>query len=165
MALGKTADKVRVKGGGNLEVKLSTSATWEDVGYLAESELIHEIETIKVNDETGTQVGEFDGNETVTFETQLLQPGVDEIDLIKDSSGKNYNARYKVQESGGDWQAWTLGASCTIRRTLRVPFRAGQANTIPLVLILNKGATTDLYYDVSSTPSEPTADGHWPTVN
>lgn len=170
MSLQKAKERVRVQGGGTLELKELPAGSWLDVGYLAQSEIVTTAEDIEIHDERGVLVTQQEGNVTVKFNSTLLQSGVDEIKLLRDAKLKEYQARYRVRmpnDSSGNavWQAWTLGYRAKLSRSSNVPFQTGQANGIPISLTLTPGPTTDYYYDVSASSSEASDDGDWPTIS
>jgi len=170
MALAKNATRIRVQGGGRLELKEQPSGSWLDVGYLGGSEIVTESNDIIVHDERGVLVSQQEGNVTVKFNSNLLQSGIDEVKLLRDCKGKTYQARYTVQlpdDAAGDeqWQAWTLGYRATLSRNSKVPFQSGSANMIPIVLTLTPGPVSGHHYDVSASSTEASDDGDWPTIS
>lgn len=163
MALGKDKTLISKIGGGTLQLKALPSGSYEDVGYLAESEINDTTENEDVFDETGELVSNLEGNRTVTFTSSLLQVDVDTIGLIEGSRGITYDGRYQVKLANGEWQLWSLG-NLEIVPNIATQFN-NTVRTMSIELRLLKGATTGLYYAIAETANDPPLSGDWPDAS
>lgn len=163
MALGKAVNRINIKGGGLLYIaENGATPTYNLVGYLKESQIIDSHAQEDANDETGEYVGLLLGDRKVQFKSSLMQTTKEEIDLLRDSIGTYFLARYQVTLNNGQIQLWSLGL-CQINPNVDLTFNTKQ-RALPLELILLKGQTTGLYYETAEVDS-PVEEGDWPAVN
>jgi len=102
MALARSLNRINVKGGGKIQIReLSPTAsnTYQDLGYLTSSTLSDEHTMVDSVDEIGALVNSQSGARKVTWKTVLKQTSADEIDLLRNSTGKLYEVYYVVTES------------------------------------------------------------------
>lgn len=87
------------------EVSPTPGTDHSDIGYLEESTIEDILETEKRFDERGSLTNVLEKTRVAAVRTKLMQLGIDEIGLIKDSAGKRYSLRYHgVNRDSGKFQ-------------------------------------------------------------
>lgn len=107
MALQKSRTRINVKGGGLLKIREiypAQSDTWLDVGYLGGTDLTDEHNMIEIVEEAGNFIDALSGSQKVTIVTTLKQTSIDEINLLKNTTGKYFDAYYYVKLANGNVQ-------------------------------------------------------------
>jgi hypothetical protein len=107
MALGKTRNRINVKGGGNLQVReLSPSATesLSSLGYQGGTTFTDEHQMQTIVEEAGLTIEYLSGGSQATIKGTLKQSGIDEVNFLKNASGKVYELYYKCVLANGSSQ-------------------------------------------------------------
>jgi len=97
MALGKSRQRIFVHGLGNCDVRElnpNPANDYSNVGYLQDTLIEQASTTESIIDESGALVDEKVKSLSVNFQTNLMQTGIDEINLIRNSTYKHYAIRY-----------------------------------------------------------------------
>jgi len=97
MALGKSRQRIFVHGLGNcdvMELDPNPAIDFSDVGYLQDTVIEQSSTTESIIDESGALVDEKVKSLSVNFQTNLMQTGIDEINLIRNSTYKHFAIRY-----------------------------------------------------------------------
>ena len=161
MALGKNTARVFKIGGGKLSLKELPSGSYQDVGYLQGTKITEKVDEEKVYDETGKKVGTFYGNTDATLTSTLLQTSKEEIDLLRNSSGKTYAARYQVLREDGKVHLFS-GYKCVLSRNLELNFD-NTPRKLPLTMELQFDETAQAAWKHAETSNNPPLEGDWPT--
>ena len=157
MALGKYADRVFVRGPGNLQLlEKSPSAGTEFVhaGWLKSSEIDQSSEMVDHIVEQGFSVGWDEKTRTVLFSTILMQSGIDEINLPKLASGKVYGARYFGEVVRGGPFQYFIFDRLQLKPGVVIPFGKGERG-IPITARASKDGS--LAFDVPEWTALQTA--------
>ncbi len=164
MTLQKDRTRINIKGGGLAEISTDVETpSWQDLGYLQESQVVDNTDTEDSNDETGLYVGLLLGNEKVTFQTTLKQTSLDEFNLVRNNKGNDLLLRYQVKLNNGKWQLWAFGL-CQIMPGIDTTFNTSERQ-LPVEFVLLPGASTGKYYDIAETDNDPPQAGDWPDVS
>ena len=103
MALARSRVRINVKGGGILKVEELTSggavATMSDLGYLTKVDISDTPGMVESVAADGILVNAQRGSQKVVFKGVLKQTTADEINLLKNASGKFYHVYYQVELS------------------------------------------------------------------
>ncbi len=99
MSLGRYRSRLSVKGLGTLEVREVdpvVDAAFSDVGYIGDqgTEVGDVFEVVPYKDERGNMIDVLDANAITKISTKMMQTSSDEMNLIKNATGKLYAIRY-----------------------------------------------------------------------
>jgi len=101
-----------------------------DIGYIDESTIEDLYELEKRFDETGSLTDVLEKNRAVAVRTKLMQVGLDEINLIKNSKGMRFSLRYRgINKENGRFQ-YNAFDQVILNRSLAREFKTGP-QTIP----------------------------------
>ena len=102
-----------------------------DIGYIDESTIEDLYEIEKRFDETGSMTNVLEKSRAVAVRTKLLQVGIDEMNLIKNSKGMKFSLRYRgVSKETGRFQ-YNAFDQVVLNRSLAREFKTGP-QSIPL---------------------------------
>lgn len=161
MALGKNTARVFKIGGGKLQLKELPSGSYQDVGYLQGTKITEKVDVEKVYDETGKKVGTFYGNVDANLTTILLQTSKEEIDMIRNSSGKTFAGRYTVKREDGKNHLFSF-YKCVLSRDVDLSFD-NTPRKLPITVELQYDDTAAASWKHAETTNDPPLEGDWPT--
>lgn len=107
MSLAKRRQSVSVKGLGTAEVRSITDAetNFSDIGYLDSSVFPEDVSNVEdIQDEAGNFVDQKEISRIVKARLNLLQSGIDEVNLLRNADGKYYAVRYCGLLNSGEFQ-------------------------------------------------------------
>ncbi|MBE3141478.1 MAG: hypothetical protein IMZ53_12960 [Thermoplasmata archaeon] len=141
--------RFNVKGGGRVYVRQiypdpsAGAATFLDLGVVGGGDFDDAHDMIPIYDGAGNLWDNQSGKQTAVITFDLLQSGLDEINLIRNSGGKFYEVYYPVLLSNGSTQELDA-AICKFDQNLKLAFKVGH-RTIPLkvYMLVPKAATID----------------------
>lgn len=136
MALTKARTRINVKGGGLLklrEISPTQTDAFVDAGYLGGTDLNDEHSMLEIVDEVGNLVDALSGARKAVLTTTLKQTTLDEINLIKNASGKYYDAYYYVKLANTYVQELTA-IPCKIKPGPVLTFKSATERTIQVTI-------------------------------
>lgn len=139
MSIQRDRRRIGVKGLGRLEVReLSPSAgtAYDDVGSLDGTDLEDVYDVEEIIDERGSLEDVKEKLHVVRLSSALLQNGIDELDLIRNSSGKVHSLRYSGMMNPGRFQYYCFEQS-RINPSLVRGFKPGK-QPLPLKAVMLK---------------------------
>lgn len=144
MPVGKSRLRLAVRGLGKLEVKESVDADFSEVGYLDSSAVNIDSKMEEIMDEAGGVSQFLSRGKIVSLQSQLLQVGKDEMDLLRLAEGKEYAIRYSGMNNAQQFQYWCL-EKAIIDSSLSKEYQTSK-QLLQLRALARKQA--DLSYDV-----------------
>lgn len=113
------------------EISPTPGTDHSDIGYLEESTIEDISELEKRFDERGSLTDVLEKTRTAAVRTKLMQVGIDEINLIKNSAAKRYSLRYHgVNKDSGKFQ-YNAFDKVVLNRSLAREYKTGPQG-IPL---------------------------------
>jgi hypothetical protein len=107
------------------EVTPTPGTDHSDIGYLEESTIEDIFDTVKRFDERGNLTNVLENSHLAAIRTKLMQVGIDEIGLIKNSAGKRYSLRYHgVNKDSGKFQ-YNSFDKAVLSRSLARGYKSG----------------------------------------
>ena len=91
MALGKNTNRIRLFGGNDFQLKVSSS--WTNVGHLLKGQIMDETDSQEVVFSDGNSI-EIDGKRKVKLVMTLAQTSKEEMELLDDLRGSIYEGYY-----------------------------------------------------------------------
>lgn len=91
MALGKNTKRVRLFGGNDFQIKIGS--TWTNIGHLLKGQITDETDSQEVVFSDGNSI-ELDGKRKVKLVMTLSQTSKEEMELVDDLRGNNYEGYY-----------------------------------------------------------------------
>jgi hypothetical protein len=151
MALQKDRERFAVKGGGIAKVKEvasgGTFTTMDFIGYAEETDIMIDQDMVEFKDERGFLINLVSSGETWKVTIQLLQVGIDEINLLKTAANKYFHFYYQAQLRNGNYQEVYI-PFCKIMPKVPLNFKPGKRSIpVEIVALMPKGA-------VNVTPSD-----------
>lgn len=147
MSLGKDRSRINVKGLGNLEIREREpvdAADFDDVGRLQGTDFADESTVVEVVDEQGNLVDALESERKGSIKSALLQSSIEEWNIMRNSLGKYYAARY-FGLSRPEIFHYICIEEAKIIPTITKSFKPGLQ---PLPLEIKMLAQTELSYDV-----------------
>jgi hypothetical protein len=124
-----TRDRTRfnVKGGGMLKLRQispAASNTFLDVGYLGGTDFNDTKTNVTQKDEKGIVVNFNESEQEVILKSLLKQTGIDEIGLLKGSTGIYYEAYYSALLTNGNTQELNFPC-CKVDASVKLGYKPG----------------------------------------
>ena len=91
MALGKNTSRIRLFGGNDFQLKISS--TWTNIGHLLKGQVMDETDSQEVVFSDGNSI-ELDGKRKVKLVMTLAQTSKEEMELVDDLRGGSYEGYY-----------------------------------------------------------------------
>jgi hypothetical protein len=137
MALARDRKRINVKGGGALyvrELDPTATNTYSLLGYLAKTDFNDEHQMVGDPDEAGNLPDTKRGSQKFTLKSELKQTTLDEINLLRNATGKYFEALYVVTLANGYVQELSIPL-CRINPNLAMAFAAATERRIPLEIV------------------------------
>lgn len=146
MALAKDRLRFAVKGFISIKVKELTSGgaatTMDFLGYTESTDFMIDHEMVEYRDEEGYLRHRLSSQETWRKTIQLLQLGIDEINLLKTANGKFFHVYGVARLVNGNYQEIYMPL-CTISPKVDLKFLAGKRSMpVEITALMPKGAVT-----------------------
>lgn len=132
MANQKDRKRINVKGGGLLyarELDPTPSNTYVELGYLDSSELDDMISMVGDIDEAGILPNSVEGSQVAKFRTVLKQSSADEINFLRNATGKFLELYYRVLLANGYYQEVSIPLA-RVNPSVNLKFAAGTERKI-----------------------------------
>lgn len=111
MAISRTRTRINVKGGGKFQLRQispTPSNTFLDAGYLKSTKIADEFAMADISDAHGDYIEYLPTGEKFIATIELLQTGIDEVNLQKNADGIYYDCYYSVLLANGNTQEWSI---------------------------------------------------------
>jgi hypothetical protein len=146
MANQKDRERFAVKGGGIAKIKEVASGgaftTMDFIGYTEETDILIDQDMVEFKDERGFLINLVSSGEMWKVTIQLLQVGIDEINLLKTAANKYFHFYYQAQLRNGNYQEVYIPL-CKIMPKVPLNFKPGKRSIpVEIVALMPKGAIT-----------------------
>lgn len=129
----KSRDRFSVKGLGEcrlLQVLPTMGTAFDSAGYLENTDFKDILETEIIKDENGNITNVLEKSRAIGLDTMLQQTSIDEINLLRQSSGKAYAVQYYGLANPGMFQYFLI-PQAILDAGVPLPFKTGK-RTLPL---------------------------------